>query len=322
MSAKYRVLITDRAWPDCEVEQKELALVDAEVIEAPPGANEQTLIRSAKGVDAIATCWASVTKDVIAAAPDCKTISRLGIGLDNIDVEYATSLKIPVTNVPDYCIPEVADHTMALMLASLRNVAFFHHQTKQGIYNLAAAPLPRRLSSLTMGVFGFGLTGQAVAQRASAFGMQVIATNQSGNDYGTGTTMVSFTDLLQQSDVISIHAPLTETTQHQFDASAFTQMKATAFLINTSRGALIDFAALKSAIENNLIAGAALDVFDPEPPDLTDPFFKDERIIATPHAAFISKESLDDLRQQAARQIADILVGKKTTNVVNPAVYE
>ena len=322
MSAKFRVLITDRAWPDCEVERKELALVNAEVIEAPPGADEQTLIQSATGVDAIATCWASVTKAVIAAAPNCKTIARLGIGLDNIDVKYATSLKIPVTNVPDYCIPEVADHTIALMLARLRNVAFFHQQTKQGIYDLAAAPLPRRLSALTMGVFGFGLTGQAVARRAQAFGMQVIATNTSGNDYGTGTTMVSFPDLLQQSDVISIHAPLTNATQHQFDASAFSQMKPTAFLINTSRGALIDFAALKTAIQNNTIAGAALDVFDPEPPDLNDPFFKDERIIVTPHAAFISKESLDELRQQAARQIAEILVGKETTNVVNPAVYE
>ncbi|WP_298867615.1 C-terminal binding protein [uncultured Gimesia sp.] len=322
MSAKFRVLITDRAWPDCEVEKKELSLVDAEVIEAPPGADEQTLIQFATGVDAIATCWASVTKAVIAAAPDCKTIARLGIGLDNIDVEYATSLKIPVTNVPDYCIPEVADHTIALMLARLRNVAFFHIQTKQGIYELSSAPLPRRLSALTIGVFGFGLTGQAVAQRARAFGMNVIATNTSGNDYGTGTTMVPFTELIQQSDVISIHAPLTDATLHQFDAKAFSQMKPTAFLINTSRGALIDFAALKTALQNNTIAGAALDVFDPEPPDLNDPFFKDERVIVTPHAAFISKESLDELRQQAARQIAEILVGNQTTNVVNPVVFE
>ncbi|MCA9016206.1 MAG: C-terminal binding protein [Planctomycetaceae bacterium] len=322
MSAKYRVLITDRAWPDCEVERKELALVDAEVVEAPPGADEQTLVKYATGVDAIATCWAPVTEAVIAAAPDCKTIARLGIGLDNIDVKYATSRKIPVTNVPDYCIPEVADHALALMLASLRNVAFFHHQTKQGIYNLSAAPLPRRVSALTMGVFGFGLTGQAVAERARAFGMKVIATNASGNDYGTGTTMVPFPELLQQSDVISIHAPLTEATQHQFDQSAFSQMKPTALIINTSRGGLIDFAALKSALQNQQIAGAALDVFDPEPPDLTDPFFKDERVIATPHAAFISKESLDELRQQAARQVADVLVGRETTNVVNPAVFE
>lgn len=322
MSAKFRVLITDRAWPDCEVERKELALVDAEVIEAPPGADEQTLIKYATGVDAIATCWAPVTEAVIAAAPDCKTIARLGIGLDNIDVKYASSQKIPVTNVPDYCIPEVADHTIALMLASLRNVAFFHHQTKQGNYDLAAAPLPHRVSSLTMGVFGFGLTGQAVAQRASAFGMNVIATNSSGNDYGTGTSMVPFTELLQESDVISIHAPLTDTTHHQFDESAFGIMKPTALLINTSRGGLIDFAALKSAIENEQIAGAALDVFDPEPPDLNDPFFKDERVIATPHAAFISQESLDELRQQAARQVADILAGRETTNVINATAVE
>lgn len=321
MSAKFRVLITDRAWPDCEVERKELALVDAEVIEAPPEADEQTLIQAATGVDAIATCWAPVTQSVITAAPNCKTIARLGIGLDNIDVKFATSLKIPVTNVPDYCIPEVADHTIALMLAHLRNVAFFHHQTKQGIYDLAAGPLPRRVSSLTMGVFGFGLTGRAVAQRAQAFGMNVIATNSSGNDYGTGTTMVSFPELLKQSDAISIHAPLSDSTHHQFDANAFSQMKPNALLINTSRGALIDFAALKSAIQNNTISGAALDVFDPEPPQLSDPFFSDERVIATPHAAFISKESLDELRQQAARQIAEILAGKQTTNVVNPEVY-
>ncbi|QDU07606.1 C-terminal binding protein [Gimesia aquarii] len=322
MSAKFRVLITDRAWPDCEVERKELALVDAEVIEAPPGADEQTLIEYATGVDAIATCWAPVTEAVIAAAPRCKTIARLGIGLDNIDVKYASSKKIPVTNVPDYCIPEVADHAIALMLASLRNVAFFHHQTKQGIYDLAVAPIPHRVSTLTMGVFGFGLTGQAVAARVRAFGMNVIANNSSGNDYGTGTTMVSFSDLLVQSDVISIHAPLTDATHHQFDESAFEQMKSTALIINTSRGGLIDFSALKSAIQNEQIAGAALDVFDPEPPDLNDPFFKDKRVIATPHAAFISQESLDELRQQAARQVADILVGRETTNVVNATAVE
>ncbi|QDT96360.1 C-terminal binding protein [Gimesia aquarii] len=322
MSAKFSVLITDRAWPDCEVERKQLALVDAEVIEAPPGADEQTLIEYATGVDAIATCWAPVTEAVIAAAPHCKTIARLGIGLDNIDVKYASSKKIPVTNVPDYCIPEVADHTIALMLASLRNVAFFHHQTKQGTYNLAAAPIPRRVSTLTIGVFGFGLTGQAVIERARAFGMNVIANNSSGNDYGTGTTMVSFSDLLEQSDVISIHAPLTDATHHQFDESAFEQMKSTALIINTSRGGLIDFSALKFAIQNEQIAGAALDVFDPEPPDLNDPFFKDERVIASPHAAFISQESLDELRQQAARQVADILVGRETTNVVNATAVE
>lgn len=318
MSAKYRVLITDRAWPDCEVEKRELARVEAEVIEAPPGADEQTLIEHATGVDAIATCWAQVTRPVIEAAPNCKTIARLGIGLDNIDVEYATSQKIPVTNVPDYCIPEVADHAIALMLASLRNVAYFHQKTKQGVYDLSAAPMPRRVSTLTMGLFGFGLTGQAVAERARAFGMQVIATNSSGNDYGTGTKMVDFEELLAESDVISIHAPLTEATEHQFDATAFEKMKSTSLIINTSRGALIEFDALKSAIQNQSIAGAALDVFDPEPPDLTDPFFQHERVIATPHAAFISSESLDELRAQAARQIAELLVGKETTNVVNP----
>lgn len=322
MSAKYRVLITDRAWPDCEVEKQELARVDAEVIEAPPEADEAALVECASGVDAIATCWAQVTQAVIDAAPDCKTIARLGIGLDNIDVAYATSLKIPVTNVPDYCIPEVADHAIGLMLASLRNIAFLNQQTKQGIYDLASAPVPRRVSSLTLGLFGFGLTGQAVAERARAFGMQVIATNSSGNDYGTGTRMVSFEELLEHSDVISIHAPLTEATQHQFDAAAFQKMKSTAIIVNTARGALIDFDALKAAMKNEDISGAALDVFDPEPPDLSDPFFQHDRIISTPHAAFISQESLDELRQQAARQVADVLVGKKTSNVVNPEVYE
>lgn len=322
MSAKYRVLITDRAWPDCEVEKRELSRVDAEVIEAPPGADEETLIECASGVDAIATCWAQVTQAVIDAAPDCKTIARLGIGLDNIDVAYATSLKIPVTNVPDYCIPEVADHTIGLMLASLRNIAFLHHQTKQGVYNLSAVPLPRRVGTLTLGLFGFGLTGQAVAERAKAFGMQVIATNSSGNDYGTGTRMVPFEDLLEESDVISIHAPLTDATQHQFDAAAFQKMKPNAIIVNTSRGALIDFDALKTALINEDISGAALDVFDPEPPDLSDPFFQHDRIIATPHAAFISQESLDELRQQAASQVADVLVGKQPSNVVNSEVYE
>lgn len=315
----WRVLLTDRAWPDSSVEQRELAAVGAELIEAPDG-SEATLIRLAVDVDAIMTCWAPVTEEIVRAAVKCRHIARMGIGLDNIAVSVATERRIRVTNVPDYCVEEVADHAIALLLACARKVAFFHQRTKAGEYRLHAGWPLRRLRGSVLGIVGLGRIGRAVAERARAFGFEVIAWTRSGNDHGSGVQMVELPELLRLSDFISLHVPLTVETRHLLNRESLALLKPTAFVVNTSRGGLIDHAALWDALQAGCIAGTALDVFDPEPPDLSLPLFRDERVIVTPHSAFMSVESLMDLRVRAARQVAATLSGGHPEYVVNPQV--
>ena len=245
----------------------------------------------------------------------------MGIGLDNIAVDTATELKIPVTNIPDYCVAEVADHALAMLLAMARKITFYHTRTKAGEYKLQAGPPMRRLEGKTLGLVGLGKIPRNLLPKARALGFNVIAYSKSGRDYGTGCAMVPLNELLERSDFVSLHAPLTPDTKHMLRLPQFTRMKRSAYLINTSRGGLIDHADLLKALEQNLIAGAALDVFDPEPPDLSLPLYKDERLIVTPHAAFVSEESLTELRTRVAHQIANVLQGRRPESVVNPQIY-
>lgn len=314
-----RVLLTDRAWPDSSVEQRELSAVGAVLIEAPDG-SESTLTRLAVDVDAIMTCWAPVTEAVVRAATKCRHIARLGIGLDNIAVSVATERGIRVTNVPDYCVEEVADHTLALLLACARKVAFFHQRTKSGEYRLQTGWPLHRLRGSVLGIVGMGRIGRAVVERARAFGFEIIAWTRSGSDHGSGARMVELPELLRLSDFVSLNVPLTPETRHLLNRESLALLKPTAFVVNTSRGGLIDHAALWDALQAGRIAGTALDVLEPEPPDLSQPLFRDERVIVTPHSAFVSVESLVDLRVRVARQVAATLSGGVPENVVNPQV--
>ena len=321
MSCKYRVLITDRAWPDCDVERQILSQVDAEIVEAPNG-DEDTLVQLARDVDAIATCWANVTEPVVRAAKRCRIVARFGIGLDNIAVPVASELGIPVTYVPDYCVEEVADHTLALLLACARNIGIYHQQSKAGTYDRSAGTPLRRLSELTLGLIGFGRIGRAVYRKARALGMNVVAYSRSNDDGGTGCPMLEWDELLQAADFVSLHCPANDETRGMMSAAAIGKMKSSAWLINTSRGTLINHADLWEASQFERIAGAALDVFDPEPPDLSRPLFLHERVIVTPHAAFLSRESLLELRTRTATQVAEALQGVRPEHVVNPHVYD
>jgi D-3-phosphoglycerate dehydrogenase len=316
MSNRFRVLMTDRAWSDTEIETAILRAADAELIEAP-ATDEPTLVRLAADVDAIATTWARVTDMVIRNSPRCRVISRFGIGLDNISVATATELGIPVTNCPDYCVSEVSDHALGLILACARRIGFFHWRTKRGEYNLGAATTMRRLSGQTVGLIGLGRIARELVPKLRALGLKILAYTPSGSDHGTGCRMVPVSELLTESDFVSLHAPLVAESRHLINAERLLLMKPTAYLINTSRGGLVDPAALWDALQKNQIAGAALDVFEPEPPNLSDPLYCDERVIVTPHAAFVSAESLIAMRTQAVEQIVQALRGERPNNVVN-----
>jgi len=313
-----RALYTDYPWADAQIERKLLASVDCELVESPDN-REQTLIELAADADVILTCWAEVTARVIDAAPHCKHISRTGIGLDNIDVAHASSRGILVTNVPDYCIEEVAEHALGLIFALARKIAECHLATKQGQYDLVAALPLNRLRGKTLGIIGLGKTGQLLAEKAMALGINVLGNNRS-QQMPAGARWASLEELLSQSDYVSLNAPLTDQTHHLINDRTLAQMKPSAMLINTARGGLVDHDALARALQSGVIAGAALDVQAEEPPQLSQPPYNDPRVIVTPHTAFCSPEAITELRRRVGRQVVDYLQGKTPENVVNPTV--
>jgi len=317
-----KIMVTDYAWEDLEIERKILSTINASLVTAHSG-TEDELVELAAGVDGIFTNWKPVTRKIIANARKCKAIVRYGVGLDNIDVQYATEMGILVANVPGYCLEEVSDHALALLFALARKITLFDRAAKSGIYDLRVGPPFYRLRGKTLGLVGFGKIGSLVCRKAMGLGLEVIAFHRtarfnSAKDEAIET--VSFPELLRRSDYISIHAPLTFETHHLFNLAALQQMKSTAFLINTARGDIVDSKALLQALDDGLIAGAGLDVLPEEPPDTHDPLLLHPKTIVTPHAAFNSVESLQELRSTAAAEMLDALLGNVPQFVVNPEV--
>jgi D-3-phosphoglycerate dehydrogenase len=312
----YRALYTDYPWADAEVERELLAEADCELIISPDN-KEETLAKLAPGMDVILTCWAPVKQLVINAADRCRHIARTGIGLDNIAVDLATERGILVTNVPDYCVGEVAEHTIASLMALGRKLPAYHAATKAGRYELVAQLPIERINGKTLGIIGLGQIGVRVAQLAAALGLRVLGVNRSGRDV-PGVELVSLDDLLTRSDFLSIHCPLTDETRNLINSERFARMKPSAFLINTSRGGLVDPQALAAALVAGRLAGAALDVQSPEPPDLAAPPWNDPRVLVTPHVAFYSTEATHELRTRVGRQVVAFLRGELPENVVNP----
>lgn len=318
----FKVLITDYAWPTLEIERALLAAVDAELIVAQTG-EEAELVQLSPQADAILTCWKRVTASVLEVAPRCRLVSRYGIGLDNIAVERATELGILVTNVPDFCLDEVSDLVMGLLLSLARRVVPFANQTRNGVWNLQTGRAIQRLRGQTLGLIGYGNLAQAVVPKALGFGLKIMAyTPRLAPDalapFGIATTDLDF--LLREADYISIHAPLTAETRGLIDARALRLMKPTAFLINTARGAIIDQSALVTALQEGWIAGAALDVLTQEPPPPDHPLFAFDQVIITPHTAFYSQAAIAELAHKAAAQVVQVLLGQVPNNLINPAV--
>jgi D-3-phosphoglycerate dehydrogenase len=319
---KHHVLITDYAWPTLAMEHQVLDPLDVELLVAVTG-EEAELVQLAPRADAILTCWKRVTPAVLDAAPRCRLVSRYGIGLDNIAVDYATQLGIAVTNVPDFCLDEVSDHVMALILAWTRRIVTFANATHQGRWDLQLGRSMPRLRGQRLGLIGYGRLARALAPKALAFGMKIIAyTPRLAPDalapWGEATNDLDF--VLGQADYLSIHTPLTPETRGLLNAARLRQMKPNALLINTARGAVIDEAALLTALREGWIAGAALDVLAQEPPQAAHPLLALENVIATPHAAFYSTAATAELAQKASIHVAQVLQGEMPTNLVNPNV--
>ena len=321
----WKVLITDHVWPTTDPEREVLEAGGAEVVVAPDG-EEQTLIDMARDADAIMTCFAMVTENVVRAAEKCKVIGRFGVGVDNIAVSTATELGIAVTYVPDYCVDEVSDHVMALLHAWNRRIVLFDRSVKErGWGSQGLTMRMMRLRGKTIGIVGFGRIGQAVAAKARAYGLNILACDpvvpsETVNDLGG--SLVDLGTLLEESDFITLHTPLTEETRNLIGREELAKMKSEAFLINAARGPLIDEQALWEALSSRSIAGAGLDVMVENVPAQDHPLLSMDNIIITPHVAFFSQESTLELERRAAAEVVSVIQGLMPDNLVNQAVLQ
>ncbi len=271
-------------------------------------------------VDALMVGTERVTANLLASMPRCRIVSRVGVGLDAIDLAAATERGVWVTNVPDFPVDEVSTHAIALLLAHARRLPKLFEQARQGIWDSASVRPFARLKGQTVGVLGFGRIGQAFARKAQGLGLQVIAYDPYLDVAAIETHAVRAADwetLLRASDFLSLHAPLTNATRRIVNASALAQMKPTAFIINTARGGLIDAEALLQAVRAGQIGGAALDVFDVEPLPSDHPLFHEERILITPHIAWYSEDSMRDVKVRAAEEVVRVLRGGSPRCPVN-----
>jgi D-3-phosphoglycerate dehydrogenase / 2-oxoglutarate reductase len=275
------------------------------------------------GVDAagILTLDEPLSARVIAGLGRCRVISRFGIGYDKVDVAAASAAGIVVTNVPDYCVDEVTDHALALLLAVTRRIVPLDRAVRDGVWDTMAVAGPvRRLRGRCLGIVGFGRLGRSLAAKAAALGLEVCAhdPNVPGAVIASaGGRPVTLAELLAGSDIVSLHVPLTAETRHLLDGDRIATMRAGAVLLNTSRGGLVDEAALVAALREGRLGGAGLDVFEHEPPPVDHPLLALDNVVVSSHSSHYSLESAADLRQKAFRNVALVLQGRAPLSAVN-----
>ena len=300
-----------------------LSAIGADVQLASQPTSEE-ILKIAAGADALLVTYAKITADMIGRMTRCRIISRFGIGVDNVDLAAATHAGIVVTKVPDYCLDEVSDHAMALLLALVRKIPLANARVQAGRWEMKAVVPIHRLRGTVLGLVGFGRIPQLVAPKAKSFGLRVMACDPFAPPEllaREGVEQVDFAELLAQSDYVSIHAPLLPETRNLFNADVFRQMKPTAYLINTARGPIVDETALARALDEGQLAGAALDVMPQEPP-VGSPLLGRDNVIITPHTSFYSEESLLELQRKAAQEVAAVLTGNVPKNPVNPEALQ
>jgi D-3-phosphoglycerate dehydrogenase len=322
MSA-YLVVVSDSVFPNLDPARAVLSTIGAELQMAQEPTPE-AIVRAAAAADALLVTYAKITAEMIRQMTRCRIISRFGIGVDNVDIPAASERGIVVTKVPDYCIDEVSDHALALLLALVRKIPFSSAQVHAGKWAMSAVVPIHRLRGSVLGLVGFGRIPQLVAPKAKAFGVRVVGFDPFVPPEvftRADVERVDFSQLLKISDYVSIHSPLLPETRNLFNDEAFRQMKPTAYLINTARGAIVDEAALARALDAGELAGAALDVMPQEPP-VDSPLLGRDSVIITPHTSFYSEESLVDLQVKAAEEVVRVLGGQAPRNPVNPEAVQ
>lgn len=313
--SRYRVVVTDQVFPDTETERRMLAEIDAELVVAS-GDNE-AILEAAAEADALLNTYHPIGADDIARLERCRIIARYGIGVDNVDLAAARAAGITVTNVPDYCVEEVATHALALLLTLQRKVLLADQVTRRGGWGVGDVVPMYRLSELTTGLLGYGRIARHLAHMLRATGTSVIAHDPFvTDDPGDGTRMVGFDELLEQSHAISLHCPLTPSTRGIIGAKELARMRNDAVLVNTSRGPLVVLDDLLQALRDGEIAGAGLDVFEREPPSPAD-FEGVPGLVVTPHTAFYSEQAVQESQRKATTQVIKVLGGQQPDYPVN-----
>jgi D-3-phosphoglycerate dehydrogenase len=307
------IAVTDSVFPSLDPAIAALKRVDPELRMAKSAAADD-ILAVARDADAILVTYAKLPGDLLRQLKRCKVIGRFGLGVDNIDVPAARECAITVTYVPDYCMREVSDHAMALLLALARKVVFSNDLVQSGRWEMPAVVPIRRLEGQVLGLVGFGNIPRLVAPKAQALGLRVIVHDPYvAPDVLAAARVeaVSFDDLLARADFVSVHAPLSPATRGLFNASAFAKMKRGGCLINTARGPLVDEAALIAALDAGQVGAAALDVVATEPLAKDSPLIGRANVILTPHTAFYSIEALEELQTKCASDVARVLSGEE-----------
>jgi len=310
----YKVVVSDQVFPSVDLERGLLAEIDAELIVA--SGDQEEVLGVAADADGILNTYLPWDASAIDRLEQCKVIARYGIGFDNVDLEAASNAGIIVTNVPDYSVQEVATHALALMLAALRKVVDADQSARTGVWGIQNFRPIRRLSTLTVGLVGYGRIARNLAAPVEALGATVVTHDPYLSEDPGLPPLLELDELLATSDVVSLHVPLTEETRGMINETSIGRMKPGAILINTSRGPLVEFAALSSALSEGKLSAAALDVFEVEPVD-TALLEGVPNLIATPHMAYYSEEALQESQRKAATQVIKVLTGEAPDYQVN-----
>ena len=326
--ADYKYTVTHvgiHAEETLEAERVELEKVGARQVVFPTLYTEEEMVEKTAGSDGMVIMESQVSRRTMEASPGCRVILRTGVGVDAIDVEAATERGIAVVNVPDLWIREVANHALALLLACNRRLFLLDRSLRSGGWHRVIPPPVGSLHGETLGIVGMGQIGKALARRAVAFEMELIASDpyieaEVFEEYGARS--VSFDELLASSDYISVHTPLTDETHHMFDEAALRQMKPTAYLINTARGPIVEMAALTRALQESWIAGAGMDVYETEPLPADSPLRQLENVVLTSHSAYYSDPALRAMAVRNGQEVARVLAGRMPLHLVNPEVLQ
>ena len=324
MGSKLKVVITDHRFASVEIQQKVLSEIGAELV-VGQAKSEDEIIEIARDAHGILVARSNISARIIDALENCKVMVRYGVGVDNIDIPAATQKGIMVSNVLDYCVDEVADHALALILSLARKIVFSARRVQAGEWTIQNLKPLKRLSGQTVGVVGYGRIGKMLAMKASAVGFKVLAHDPFVAPAGSeadGITFAGLETLLKESDFVSLHTPLAEDTAGMIGKKQLDQMKDSACLVTVSRGALIDEAALITALNEKRIAGAGLDVLVEEAANPDNPLQNMEQVIVTSHTAFYSEEAIQDLQKKAAQKVVTALSGNIPDPLVNPEVLK
>jgi D-3-phosphoglycerate dehydrogenase len=318
MSTLERLVVAlDDGYSSYDQEQALLGAAGARFELRPCAGSERASLEAVRGADVVMVRESPVSRGVIEAMDRCKAVVRYGIGVDNIDLEAARERRIAVANVPDYGIEEVSTHAVALLLAVARQVVVRDRHVRQGRWSATAAQAMYRLRGRTLGLIGYGRIARQVHEKLAGFGFARVLVHDPAAALPTDVVPASVAQICSESDVISLHAPLTAQTRHLINAERLALMRPTAILVNTARGGLIDLDALHQALAVKRLLGAGLDVFETEPPDTAHPVFALDNVVVSDHIGWYSEEAMRELQRKAAEEVVRVLSGTRPRHWLN-----